>query len=536
LAYAWIVAHCVIPDGFDAGKEFVPSPEQMRFIVGHYDVNSGAERGELAPAFRHRRSQLVRAQKWGKSPLIAAFVCFEGVGPAVFDGWAQGGEVYDCRDHGCGCGWGTPSSRFDRFVFERGDPFGARWPTPLIQITATSEDQCENTYDALRPMIDRGPLAELISHTGEQFIRLPGGGRIDIVTTKANSRLGQRVTFVSWDETGIGTEQNGMAKVVRTQRRGLAGMGGRGIETTNPWDPSEQSVGQQTYESQARDVLRDYRLPPAHLSWGNKRDRYTILRFNYAGSPWALRNLVTIEAECEELNEKNPAEAERFFGNRVVAGSRAWLDMAKWDAKTEPRDVLPGTRIALGWDGSDVDDWSAIRAETLDGYQFTPVLANGRPTYWDPKASPTGRISHIEVMAAFEELALTFDVVREYWDPPYWQTELDDRQATRGKRCVAFPTNQPQRMFEALEQFKTDVHGSESRFRHDGCEQTGFHLRNAVERPRLNQRYILGKASDQQKIDLAMSSVLAHKAACDAVAAGENVVDDPQYTYVFSSY
>jgi hypothetical protein len=35
---------------------------------------------------------------------------------------------------------------------------GMPWPTPLIQITAFSEEQTDNIYDALRPMIDDGPL------------------------------------------------------------------------------------------------------------------------------------------------------------------------------------------------------------------------------------------------------------------------------------------------------------------------------------------------------------------------------------------
>lgn len=123
-----------------------------------------------------------------------------------------------------------------------GEPMGMPWPTPLIQITANSEDQAGNIYGALRPMIDKGPLSEIITHTGEEFIRLPGGGRIDVVTANAQSRLGQRVTFVPQDEVGTWTKHNGMTKVADTQYRGLAGMGGRASLTTNSWDPSEKSV------------------------------------------------------------------------------------------------------------------------------------------------------------------------------------------------------------------------------------------------------------------------------------------------------
>ncbi len=186
----WISAHCVIPDQDHAGEPFVLGVEQGGFVVNHYSVKRSAKPGDRATAFIYRRSQLVRAQKWGKSPLIAAFVCAEGVGPVLFDGWAAGGERYLCSDFGCKCGWGTSRHDQEPFVFQPGDPFGRRWPTPLIQITATSEQQTENTYDALRPMIELGSLAEMIPKTGEEFIRLPNGGRIDTVTSKANSRLG----------------------------------------------------------------------------------------------------------------------------------------------------------------------------------------------------------------------------------------------------------------------------------------------------------------------------------------------------------
>lgn len=325
----WIERHCVVPDGDDQGSPMFLVPEQLEFVAGHYTVKDDAKVGQKGDAFVYRRSQLVRAQKWGKSPLIAAFVCAEAVGPVLFDGWAVGGEVYRCAEFGCGCGWGEDPE--DAYAFMPGEPMGRPWATALIQVTATTEDQTDNTYGALRPMIEKGPLADVIPKTGEEFIRLPGGGRIEIVTSKATSRLGQRVTFVPQDETGIWTESNSMVKVARTQRRGLAGMGGRAIETTNAWDPSENSVAQQTFNSRSDDVLRDFRQPPPDLKWTNQRDRRKVLQFNYQGVPWALANLASIMAECNELSENDPAEAERFFGNRIVSGGGAWMPRGRWE-------------------------------------------------------------------------------------------------------------------------------------------------------------------------------------------------------------
>lgn len=527
---SWVEAHCVIPDQENRGEPFLLGDEQLVFMANHYTVRPDAQRGQKATAFVFRRSQLVRAQKWGKSPLIGAFVCAEAVGPVLFDGFAVGGEEYHCADHGCGCGW--------VYEYEPGEPMGKAWATPLIQITATSEDQTDNTYDALRPMIELGPLAEVIPKTGEEFIRLPNDGRIDVVTSKANSRLGQRVTFVPQDETGLWVQSNGGHNLAKKQRQGLAGMSGRAIETTNAWDPAEDSVAQRTFLSQAKDINKDFRQPPADLDFTVKKQRRKIFEFNYAGAPWV--DIDSIEGQAFEMLEKDATDAERFFGNRIVAGAGRWLESAKWAKRAQPRLVKPGTKVCLGFDGSDNEDYTGIRLETLDYYQFTPTYgAAGRRTLWKP-ADFGGRIPRDEVRAAVEEICTTFDVVRAYCDPKFWETEIDEFASLYGEKVfIKWPTNQIGRMWPSLERFRTDLYDEDSRFRHDGDEQVAEHAANAVIRARgvdpitELRKYILGKASEHQKFDFLMSSVLAHEATADAIAAGANTVEPDALAYVF---
>ena len=131
VAADWVSAHCVIPDGGRAGDPYVMVDWQLWSFVNHYRVRDEATRDQLGTAFFYRRSQIVGPQKSGKSPFQAAQVCAEGVGPVLFGGWARGGEKYRCADFGCPCGW--------RYEYRKGEPMGRPWPTPLIQITATSE-------------------------------------------------------------------------------------------------------------------------------------------------------------------------------------------------------------------------------------------------------------------------------------------------------------------------------------------------------------------------------------------------------------
>lgn len=511
----WIQQHCVIPDGDRAGEAYGLTDEMWTFLVHHYRLRLSAEFGQKASAFTYRRSQLVRPQKWGKGPFSAAMICGEAVGPVLFDGWAEGGEVYDCRDHDCGCGW--------FWEYEPGDPMGRPWPTPLIQITANSEDQTANVYSALTPMIELGPLAELIPDTGETRINLPNDGRIDPVTSRARTRLGQRVTFVVQDETGLWVVSSGMVSVAETQRRGLAGMGGRAVETTNAWDPSEDSVAQRTAEARAKDIHRDHKLADPRLQYKLKTDRRKIHKVVYGDSAgrggWV--DLDAIEGEAAELIEKDLAQAERFFGNRITAGTGTWLDKEIWLLRTARRTVEPGTPVVLGFDGSDIDDWTGIRLETLDGHQFTPVYGPDRlPTIWNP-ADYDGQVPRLEVAAALDEVMETYDIVRGYFDPPYWETEIDGWAEKYGeKRVVRWYTQRTVQMHAACERLLTDVTKKDTTFSHDGCETTATHIGNARKAARPAKRYVLKKASVSQKIDLGVVSVVAHEAAGDAVAAG----------------
>lgn len=523
VALDWIEAHCVVPDQDDAGSPFIMSDDQFRFVANHYTVKPKANQKSKGSNFVFRRSQYVRAQKFGKSPLVAATICLEGVGPALFDGWALGGEVYDCRDHGCGCGW--------VYEYEPGEPMGRLWSTPLIQVTATSEDQTGNTYDALRPMIELGPLADLIPKTGEEFIRLPGGGRIMTVTSAAISRVGQRVTFVPQDETGLWTKSNKGHELANAQRRGLAGMDGRALETTNAWNPADDSVAQRTYESDSDDIQRDFVQPPKDLDFTKKSDRRKIIAFNYKAAPWV--NPEAIEALAAEMMKHDAATAERFFGNRLVVGNGRWLTEPEWSGKHIDFDVPDGTKVTLGFDGSDNDDHTVIVLSTLDGHLFVPTYGpSDRPTIWRPE-DWEGRIPRGEVRSAVEELAARFNIVRAYCDPFMWQSEIDEFAAAFGDRVfIRWATNSIPKMWGELRRFKTDVTDPDSILTHDGNEALARYILNAIMRSRGldletgERKYVLGKPEEHLKIDGAMSAVLAHAACMDALASGESAEDE----------
>lgn len=178
----------------------------------------------------------------------------------------------------------------------------------------------------------------------------------------------------------------------------------------------------------------------------------------------------------------------------------------------------PGTAICLGFDGSDVSDWTAIRGETMDGLGFTPRFMGG-PTIWNPAEQPDHRITRAVVTSAVADLFGRFTVVRMYCDPPGWQSEVESWAREHGdEHVIPWETYRPNPMAAALDRFVTDLTTGE--LTHDGCPLTAAHVANAVKSGRKNDTYVLAKASRTQKIDAAMAAVLAHEARADAIADG----------------
>lgn len=524
LVDAWITQHCVNPNGFQRGKPFRLADWQFWCMANHYRVRPEAlfvHPDDATPdnpvllnqAFRFRRSMVIAPQKTGKGPWTAAMAAVEAAGPSLFGGWAVKDDVYACADNGCPCGW--------TYTYLPGEPKGMRHPSPLGQVTASAEDQVRNIWGPLQAMIKLGRLKHLMK-VREGFIRILGSGededfdRIDVVTSSAKSRLGNPITFCIQDEIGTWSS-DALIEVADAQNRGLAGMQGRSIATTNAFNPAENSYAQSMYEAMEDDVFIFYRMPPSDLDFKLKKDRMQILEYVYEGSWWV--NLASINAEAETLLKRDPSQAERFFGNRLVQGSGAYLTEEIWDANAAAEPSID-KRICIGFDGSTSSDWTAIRAETAGGHRFTPTYGpDKRKAIWNPQEWG-GRIPRGEVEAAIEEIYRNYTVVRGYFDTREWVTEIDNWALKYGEqRVVAFPTYSIARMWLALDRYYVDVQGEGSK--HDGCQVTKVHALNAVKVAKPGDKYILAKASEHQKIDVLMTDILAHEAAADARLAGE---------------
>jgi hypothetical protein len=494
----WIEANCAIPDGEHAGEPYLLTDEMWRFLLRHYRVNPAAFRDERSGLWRgvfffDRGSQLCRPQKWGKGPFSSAITCAEAApdGPVLLDGWDADGQ-----------------------------PVGRPRPTPWIQVAATSEDQTDNVWSSIVPMIERGALAADIPDTGLTRILLPDGGKIEPVTSSAGSRLGQRIGFAVQDQTESMTDHNGGRRLVDTMRRNLAGMGGRWLETCNAWDPRESSVAQYTAEHE-RDGVHHDDVDPGAGSIRNKTDRRRMLRKVYGGSWWV--DLDRVESEIVALLPRDPAQAERWYLNRKQAGEDAAFDVHRWAELAAAHDVPAGALVVVGVDGARFRDALAIVATEVEtGYQW-PLIIRERP----PGAGPAYEHDADAIDGVMVDAFARFDVWRAYVDPQHISHLLERWQGRWGdKRVVPWWTNRPKPIAWAVRNYSEAVAAGD--VTHDGDGDLARHVANA-RRQKLTVRDDKGRemhtiAKDfpesPRKMDAAMAAVLSWEARGDAIADG----------------
>lgn len=503
----WIETHCVVPDGYRLGEPYLLTDEMWRFLLHYYRVYPHAQPWPAPDGLRYTGGQLRRSQKWGKDPFGAAIILAEALGPTRFDGWSAAGE-----------------------------PVGAPYPTPLIVCLGTSEDQTDNTYRPLLSMIRRGPLIDVPGmDAGQTRIDLPGGGRIEPVTTSARARLGAPLTFLTITEPHLFTLQGGHRRVCGAVKRNLAGMDGRWIELTNAWDPTEASEAQATGESGDDRVYIDMIESHRVEDLTNDDELYAELLRQYGDSSRERGGWVNIKGrimdECRSSRHME-SDRRRFFLNEIVVGESMFVDAVRWDLQARVGEYLaPSDVIALGFDGSNYRDATALIASRIsDGRLFT-VAVWERP----PDAPRDWRVPSDEVDARMSEVFAAYKVIYVFADPYRWQDYLDRWSASWPDQIVHFPTNVPQRMDAALVRFNTAFVNGE--ITHDGSQVLSRHVKNAVivkgdrKKPRPGDEYAaisyylkMAKRGDGMLIDAAVAAVLAHEARGRAIEDGAALV------------
>lgn len=499
----WAEKYIVQPDGENAGQSWKFTNEQKRFILWAYAIDGKG-------AWIYQNVSLRRSKGWGKTPLLAALAIIEFIGPARFAG-------------------------FDN----RGRPIGVSVKLPLVQIAAVSLEQTANTRDMIRGMLSESPAElEYNLEIGKERIQFLGGkpGRIEPVASSSRGLEGGRPTFVIGDETHHWVSNNGGILVSEVLQRNVdktMRSGSRMMQTTNAFNPNEDSVAQRTFDSfmaGSTKLLYDCVEGPPVDDLKNASAVLEALTFAYGDSYWA-----PVDGLVHKATDPMTPDAVffRFYLNQIAESADNWIAKPTW-LEIEEKDDNPieeGDVISIGFDGSLYYDSTAIVGCRLSDGKLFVIDVWERPDHL--KYTDQWEVPVDQVDAAMRKAFDTYQVAWLYADPSYWQNIVggwsvdfkyyaDRRKPHRKQRDFVFEFS-PQRikqMAEAIERFETAVLIQDT-IKHDGDERLTRHVVNAVTYD-VPQGTLIRKESkkSKKKIDAAISAVLAYEARAEAIADG----------------
>ena len=443
----------------------------------------------------------------------------EALGPVRFDGWDADGQ-----------------------------PVGRPVRSPFIRALATEERQSGNTFQNIAFVMGEwgqdnhpdvyGGVKGIGDYRSAQNIYLPGGGECRSSSSGAASKDGGKETFLVPDEVHL---------YVLPELRGMYATAMRNLGKRRAADPwalltttacrlGEQSVWEVIEKQWKRgelgpDWLVHHREAKGRIDINDKARTLRQLLDVYG--PAMDPETGWMDAERVYLDMLDPTicpdeqTAARYYLNRSMAGSDAWVAADVVERQTVPREVPVDEPIAVGFDGSLNDDSTVIRGCCMsDGYRFTLGL-------WERPAGAAGQgweVPRAEVMARLREVLSTRTVSRLYADPHEWRTDIDALAEEFGDVVIPWATSRDTQMGYALDRLHSDLVKGVTF--HEADKAIEAHYGNAYVRQRGKLRLVRKEyPNSPRKIDGVVADALAYEARADALAAGWSASTEP--TIVF---
>lgn len=395
----WIEEWLVFTNGRWLGQPFRLLPWQRRLILELFEVDADTGR-------RIYRSALIGlARKSGKTELAAAL--------ALYLAWADGE------------------------------------PAAEVYCAAASEKQADRVFEAVRRMVELGPLREYAVLPGPRvtqpriYLREDPYSYVQRLSSRGSTAHGLNAHGVILDELHVWA--TGEAEELWAALTTSSAAREQPLQiaiTTAGWDLDSRCgklyrLGREI-EAGLRPhggfFFRWWQAPP-HLDWRSPET-------------WRLSSpsFGVIVGEDYYRSQLHLPEASfrRLYLNQWTAAESSWLRSDEWDACRLPGVGLePGRPTYVGWDASLGLDATAVVAcqwQEIGGERRWVVV----PRIWQRPLAPDGspvaswRMPRDEVVAYVEELCERYPVVGVAYDPAYiaWITaELE----ARGLPLVRWP-------------------------------------------------------------------------------------------------
>ena len=185
-----------------------------------------------------------------------------------------------------------------------------------------------------------------------------------------------------------------------------------------------------------------------------------------------------------------------------------WMQASDWFDNEVEQELELGDRIALGFDGARYHDATALVACRIEDGLLQVIDVWEHPGGGDEWEVPEGAVD-----AAVARAMDDYKVVRGYFDPPLWQSEVDGWAREYGETAAMKYWTNRARFMNAVERFRTD-HAS-SKIKHVADERLTRHVLSAQLRE-VRNGYVLTKGRKwDEMIDAAIACVLAYEARTD---------------------
>lgn len=480
-------------DGPLQGKPFIPTKLQLNFLAAWYRVYPQGH--PLEGEFVYRSGAIRLSRGLFKSPLGAFIAIAELVGPVRFAGWGH-------RD-------------------KYGNLKGSRAPMALVQLSAVSESQVQNSFRYAGEWAAKTTqlAANYGLDSGKTQVYAPAepgipGGKLQIVTSSAATIRGSRPTFVLADELSEWTQSNGGMSFWGVMLDNSTKVhGSRILGLMNAHSPGSGSVAEMLHEQYLEEQKLGgesrflYWAREAHPStdWSNEDSIRESMEWIYASAPWVSVDQVMATI----LNPTKPIpSSQKEYGSQIVSDLSSWVSRQGWDNCARP-DLFLTDRdaVALFVDPSETDDATALVACRVSDGLVEPL--------WIHEPAKDGPVDPAEldrqvriafdrfrVQGFFADVHPMEQLVRSEWPQrygdklPVWASKKDP---------VAYDMRSFQKDFaQACELAASEIESGE--LMHTGDSTLTRHVYNTQRRP-YREFISVGKGDRNKKIDASVAMI-----------------------------
>lgn len=387
-------------------------------------------------------------------------------------------------------------------------------------IGAASRDQATIVYDAAVGFVRRseGLQDRLVAKRGYREIRSQRtAGRVRVLAADVDTADGVTPTLALVDEL----HRHKSAGLYGVFRDGLGPRDGQMVTISTAGDHEQSPLG--LMRQHARQLPRR-KLTGRHLYTRSADGAFALHEWSLSSdddvddmavvkqaNPASWQTVASLQ-ERHDSPSMLPWQWRRFACGQWVSSEAWWIAPDDWHALVDVVRLHDGDEVAIGFDGSRYGDATALVACRL-----SDALLQVLGVWEHPAGAGDWEVPVSAVDARLAETMERYKVVRGYFDPPLWQTEIDEWAREYGDEVVVrYPTNRG-RMMAATERFRTDLIAG--KIRHAGDEALTRHVLNAQIRDARGGYWLTKSRRDSpDKIDAAVAAVLAYEARADVLA------------------